>query len=77
MSSPQTPTTVNEAQAQLNAALMGLTAAFDAIITNPEFIVDAADLATELSVAIPSIIVDIVELVDCGVSLAADIAADA
>jgi len=56
---------------------MGLTAAFDAIITNPEFIVDAADLATELSVAIPSIIVDIVELVDCGVSLAADIAADA
>jgi hypothetical protein len=68
---------VNEAQAQLNTALMGLTAAFDAIITNPEVIIDAGDLVTELSVAIPSIIVDIVELVECGVELAAEIAADA
>jgi hypothetical protein len=68
------PTTVNEAQADLNAALATLYSTFEAIATDPDVIASSGDLITELSVAIPSIVHSIEDLIECGTALAAEIA---
>jgi hypothetical protein len=70
------PTTVNEAQGDLTTALNNLYAALEVIASDPDFLASSADLITELSVALPSIIHDIGEIVECGAALAATIASE-
>lgn len=77
MTNPQPPTTVNEAQADLTTAINNLYAALEVIATDPDTLVAAGDLITELSVALPSIIHDIEDIVECGTTLAAIIASEA
>jgi hypothetical protein len=73
MTNPQPPTTVNQAQADLTAAVNNLNAEFEAIATDPDVIASAGDLITELSIAIPSIIHSIEDIVECGTILAGEI----
>lgn len=62
----------------MTAALDNLSAAFGVfivnVITDPTIILSAGDFVSELSSATPSIIVDIVEISECGVAFAEKIA---
>lgn len=73
MTSPA-PTTVAEAYAEMIAATNELTAAIGAVLTDPEFIASAGDLAVELSVAVPNIILDIIEIAECGAAIGLEFA---
>jgi hypothetical protein len=62
------PAPVTEAQAyqDLQIALGALSATITAVVTDPDFLASAADLAAELGSSLPNIIVDIVDLAECG-----------
>jgi hypothetical protein len=70
MTSPAPPTTSAEAYQDVITALDGLVAAITAVLTDPDFIASAGDLASELASAIPGIVEDIVEIAECGADIA-------
>jgi hypothetical protein len=66
MTSPTPPATAGDAYQDVITALDNLVAAIGVVLTDPDYVLSAADLVAELSSAIPSIADDIYEIALCG-----------